>query len=527
MSISQLLNRVVKNAIRPVSATLTFILCLSFSVHLAQAETLQELQERVRRNVKEVVSQAKTGDSEVQDFIREKYDPQTGEEFNQSSYEPHPLREGNPAWLQAWLMEDSMAIASHFFECLDLRILGPCVACGPGILIEFWWPEAAFETNDYCQGAMMDLTSPMVWGPGYAAAAGGDKAIAASLTTAGCFVGDGYRKLKDELILGPHTNELRDRDGNKAEIPEGLRDVPFAGQSRTIADGGQIYEAHGYRTAVDFITAQSDSCIGQCFPTPKERFPVHASEEPLAHMPLWRFPEFSVFVPQLHADKWNDLFGSLPMIALSAGLAEYGTSMSPTFPRTAAPMMGESLLKTATCSSYRAASDFHSKRGRTPITEASKFKILPGVDDENYRRLCFPPSAGQLFPVTGFIPVNSGKTAPLGAGRRLWEIGSADVWTKHYRFNYYNDYRMENLYRTPSGSTKAGSRDPDKWQRVFPEISPCFRTKDIDTLDNELFPSTMEKTALLSDKSRGENRYIHWNRKICCLSVGCCPWLEE
>ena len=123
--------------------------------------------------------------------------------------------------------------------------------------------------------------------------------------------------------------------------------------------------------------------------------------------------------------------------------------------------------------------------------------------------------------------MTSSKTAPLGAGRRLWEIGSADQWSDLHRFNYFNDYKMKNLYRNNKGKTKSGTKDPDKWQRVFPEVSECFHTKDIDTLDNNLFPSSMGKTRLLSDTSRGEDRYIHWNRRVCCISPGCCPWREE
>lgn len=449
----------------------------------AELQTFQEAADSIAKS---------KGKESIGRDIADKYS-RHGSKFEGRAYEEHPWYNGNPAWLAAWMAEDTVGLMEDFFSCLELTILGPCGPCC--IYIEFWWPEIVGEANNFCIGAFLSGQLRPV------------------MTTT--------KEAMMPLVLGG-------MDMRRSDYPNELGEEPHVGQSHVDDTGffpGQRvrnYESRLYRSFLDLATAIADiPCWSQCIP-PVEEFALNYSE---LLSPMWRIPELSVLRP-LDNDKYADLYGELPLLALVPGWGALASGVNPLELRpylnvdvpdvdlSGMPALVEELtgggvaLKTTTCASYRAAK----MNNEIPL----HVRVWP-TELENMDKLCYHQSLGQLYPLTGDIEVNSEVVGPVGGIRRIFEWGSMDVWGDFFRSNYYNDFKGENLYRRPSSQkTKKGNRKADKLQRLFPEPSECYKVKDVDERDHDLWPK-----GLIEEEDLGDRRVAHWNRRRCCICA--CP----
>ncbi len=182
-------------------------------------------------------------------------------------------------------------------------------------------------------------------------------------------------------------------------------------------------------------------------------------------------------------------------------------------------------LRNASCAAYRSGTfgkgnDFFQEPH--PLSSYAPFRAFPisGLDDV-LERNCYHSTAGQLFPLIGTVDVASARTAPINAIRRMFEWQSMNLWTEYLGMNYFNDFKGKNLYRRPGRkkrrlTTRYKTRRADKLQRIFPSPSQCFKMKDINSRDKELFP----KELFLDDKERvGVYKTVHWNRRRCRILI--------
>ena len=413
-------------------------------------------------------------------------------------YKKHDWFNGNQGWDADWI-SDSGKIASKFFSCLSFSIKGFCKKLPPKIRIEFWWPEVQLETNNYAIGSWL--------------------------------VGqyrDEFIRTK-EFLLPQALTELKTKSGEKAQFPSGLRNNPNIGQSHTDDTGNlnsertRMYESHVYRTYFDTLISilpMVPQCIKKLIPPPpNKRFAVNWSEYVLA--PFWRVPELSYTrtFPATTPGKYIQLFGSSPFVGTLAGTEYHRTSMSPLLAHV--PPKYNNVLNIGTCASLR-ASDWN--RFKNPINFVMDQRILP-VGSEELRKICYHHSVGQLYPLTGDIEANAETTAVVGAMRRMMEWSSWEFWNSaslgfDMRTNYFNDFDGNNLFRKKNGSLDSGNRKPDKWQRVYPEPTGCFKMDDVDERNRSRFPIGM-----LNPSQKGSQRYVHWNRRRACVSLFAVPEL--
>ncbi|MCB0343550.1 MAG: hypothetical protein KDD66_00460 [Bdellovibrionales bacterium] len=428
-----------------------------------------------------------------------------GNHWNGNSYDEHPWINKNPAelLLDHWIIEDTdnvfLSEFENFWECLDFKPVGACGSIfNPGIRFEYWMPQEVTETNNFGVGI---FASPM-------------RPLFETFT---------------KLLLPPFLHNLTDNQGNPASLPSEFGDSPHFGNTHIDTNEMPMnmsyhLEAHTYRLfAEGVINSFLSRICRRCFPPGiDEKMKLHFTEFLLS--PMWRIPELSMLrgfnldfsgiaqdpgmITQFVQDigqMFLDPNGAVQVLgptgtAMAVGLAYHGTSKSPFLPQSNAPYIN--LLPVGTCASYRALHGNPIASGLArPNPSVYPFNF-PGMD-----KICYPSPLGQLYPLVGDVDVNSLRVAHMLASRRMLEWTSWNAW--------------RNLPAPLSNvmtQTSSVDESTDKWNRIYPSPSECFRFRDSSERNTSKFPKGMY-TENLDDDIPGETRTVRWKRHTCCIKV--------
>lgn len=428
-----------------------------------------------------------------------------GNHWNGVSYDRHPWLEKNPGelLLEHWIIEDSDNVFfsefDNFWECFDFKPVGACGSIfNPGIRFEYWLPEEVTETNNYGVGIFASPMKPLF---------------------------DSFTK----FLLPPFLRNLKDSSGNEAPLPSAFEDEPHFGNTHIDTNEMPMnisyhLEAHTYRLFVEgVINSFLHQICPKCFPKGiEEKMKLHFTEFLLS--PMWRIPELSMlrgfnlnfgdiaqdptaiteFVTGIEGLFQNGNGGiqilGPTVTSMAAGLAYHGTSKSPFLPQSDPPYLN--ILPIGTCASYRALhGNPIATAMMTPDPSIYPFNF-PGMSD-----ICYPSPLGQLYPLVGDLDVNSLRVAHMLASRRMLEWTSWSAW----------DSLPSPLSNIMTRTTKV-NEGQDKFSRIYPAPSECFRFRDSSERNTGKFPKGMYEENL-ADDIPGETRTLRWKRHTCCIKV--------
>jgi hypothetical protein len=463
--------------------------CLADQTNLSQAEqdqleaskdTMQKLQERLN-----------DANSYTQTRLK-RFAPKEQDYWQEERYKQHEWYDGNPDWIEDWISSDTDAIVGDFFECLDLTVVGWMVYYIPvldilvlELTVDYWWPEVVGEASDFCIGSFLagQLRSTIL-------------------------------DIREEIMPLALT-QLKTKDGKTAFDMESFKQLRSDDKRKGFTSTPDLnetnhFESRVHRTFFDYILAYISentdvfedinlNCVADCLKYNANWFPINFSEALIS--PLWRIPELSI--ARLNdEDDYDELYQNVFTKALTPGFLYHGLTKSPLIKVDGTDFGLDIGLKRDTCSSYR-------DNGIRDILPS----IQANTDNEELKKNCYHSSVGQLYPLVGSIDAPSERTSPIAAVRRMFEWQSMSLWGDTLRQNYFNDFDGDNLWRTPGETdTHTDNRKPDKLQRIRPAPSACYKMKDINERNGELWPKGLQE----EDKDGiGVRKEVHWNRRRC------------
>lgn len=432
-----------------------------------------------------------------------------GSQFDGREYAEHPLDDGDPLALVNYGAIDIANVSAGLPSCLGFRWTfwteGLAVCSGP----EFFWPEVVVTVNDY--GRSSYFQEP--------AAEAQTSAWRLLLTT------------MRAMLIG-----LDPKDG----IPITADDNKHHGRSATepggdsIHDGIRTYEAHAFTSGFVFFfneileeLKESNPIIGvivrlfrHCFPN-RRKFVFNMSEM----MPQnWRIAELSSLRVSRGEQKYREVYGPVFDLQRSVSRRMFDRySHNPLVPQGAAGpyehLPWQALrepVRRNMCASYRAA-DGEAIGDALNATLMPWEELVPAERGSGvwpiFERQCYHETFGELYPLTGAVQSNSPAIAPLLAARKFMEWASWRQWPWQIRANYFNDdHGQKQLFRRggEDDGVKYDDRRPDRIQRLFPERTGCFTTKDVHDRNLSDFPRDLVKR-----EDEGEMRFVFWNRRRC------------
>lgn len=476
----------------------------------------------------------------------------------------HPWYDGNPDGEADWY-KDSIEVISdfgRFYDCMQPDMILPfCPYCipamlpdiylddecekpyvNPGMVFEYWWPEAEIEINNFAISDVNPVTK-------------GKVAYARTLLEQGI---ENLFKTKD---LQPYLTRLGTDPLHPADYLTKLNDLlnstawknlrkdPNLGQSAlqptTPGDQGYYSEAHIYSTELQSRLAGKrqegkgyydivyidieDICIpatimlfnGYRKGNPDNCFydtldpkgdDIKAWTEDTKYAKYWRIPEKSKDI--------NGKFyaADVPFDTTSIhGIADFREQV---LKHTQYPME-------RSCDSYR-LEEWDERYGE--LIHAGVQKVSSDVDPElkdALARSCYY-GGGELYPlVGGLLGVYTESPASAYISRRAIEL-AGQVSHKHLENRPANKTKQpDDKFRNHCGGEdhvnrftrfidiedeeENRNRETDKLQRIYPDVTECFNMNQVDERDHELFPAD-----LMKPENHGSIRYIYWNRRQAC-----------
>lgn len=531
-------------------------------------------------DIKQAIEAAKQ-DSSIGRDITERFGSQ-GSEFNstangQRAYQENPFKYANvwsPTWhldeltLQGGLGPFGMDIAMPTFgapgapgSCAEWTELRhekiPCILLTalyvqlnyPGHLFlscdtgrpeigtpgaqmwEYWRAENQYEANNFGISEVMDIA--------------GRHPILAQLKELNLLQGVGAR------AGGVPLGGLVARGGDAR--PAGLKAAPHLGNSHFEGSGGiptggmysqfetrVVRTAHDAQRSLDYDQGDPFAYLRECMPprkdkditnamfTKKKRFAFFNSER----IPdLWRLPELSDMRYQGAEPPYMQLYGKAHELTSRIGQAYYANSFSPQGLGGPRPQINL-IAMNAVCGSYwlnararYAALYAIFGDAEFPIDRTFQNRIAPinPGEKDDWRRICYHPSMGALYPLVGTVDAESNTLAPIMAIRRFmdwtsWknlapaaQAGGVDRRTNH--MDGFLDPVAEAIFKDFGNVYHRGPRRPDKIQRLNPApmINHCVGMSKVHPR-NPLFAQN-----IMPPGFRGSWRYAHWNRRKGCV----------